>query len=192
MTTEISLFYRIKVWWKFEAQYYPSNLFKGIKNLIKWFKVIFNDRDWDDHYIWEILKFKLKNQANYIGKHNRHESAKRDVEIMMTCVKLIEKIQDQYYITEYTNYYNTNISFVDSINHPGYKEMVEELIKDDIDSYYKKYFKTYNYVLSTKDKLIFDNVSSLGIALNISHTNHNKAKKLLFKILENNIESWWD
>ncbi len=31
-----------------------------------------------------------------------------------------------------------------------------------------------------------------GIAINISHINHLRAKKLLFNILEENIERWWD
>ena len=32
----------------------------SIKNLIKWFPIIWKDRDWDDHYIWEIMKNKLR------------------------------------------------------------------------------------------------------------------------------------
>jgi hypothetical protein len=31
-----------------------------------------------------------------------------------------------------------------------------------------------------------------GIAINMSHINHLRAKKLLFSILEENIERWWD
>ena len=31
-----------------------------------------------------------------------------------------------------------------------------------------------------------------GVAMNIGYINHNRAKKLLFNILENNIERWWD
>jgi len=30
------------------------------------------------------------------------------------------------------------------------------------------------------------------IAINIGHTNHIRAKKLLFTLLEHNIEKWWD
>ena len=76
--------------------YKIKQFFKRIKNLIRWFPIIWKDQDWDDHYIFEILKFKLKNQAKYISYHNRHISAKRDAEIMMLCVRLIEKVQDEY------------------------------------------------------------------------------------------------
>ena len=30
------------------------------------------------------------------------------------------------------------------------------------------------------------------IAMNIGHINHDRARKLLFKIMEESIESWWD
>ena len=30
------------------------------------------------------------------------------------------------------------------------------------------------------------------IAMNISRINHDRARKLLFKIMEDHIESWWD
>jgi hypothetical protein len=30
------------------------------------------------------------------------------------------------------------------------------------------------------------------IAMNIGHINHNRARKLLFNILESQIEGWWD
>jgi hypothetical protein len=29
------------------------------------------------------------------------------------------------------------------------------------------------------------------IAMNISHLNHDRARKLLFKIMQENIEGWW-
>jgi len=30
------------------------------------------------------------------------------------------------------------------------------------------------------------------IAMNIAHINHDRARKLLFKLMEENIERWWD
>ena len=29
----------------------------GVQNLYKWFWIIWKDRDWDHHYIFEVLKF---------------------------------------------------------------------------------------------------------------------------------------
>ena len=65
---------------------------RSIQSLIKWFPIIWKDRDFDHSFIFTILKFKLQNQAKYIGKQDRHTRAKRDAETMTTCVRLIEKI----------------------------------------------------------------------------------------------------
>jgi hypothetical protein len=141
--------------------------------------------DWDDFYIFEILKFKLKNQAKYIGTKDRHMSAKRDAEIMMLCVRLIEKVQDEYYGMEYHNYYKSNIKFIPSISHPGSYEMEEELISEHYDDYFKKYPLIYRMVpdlQAPKEKIAFQ----------MARINEERAHKLLFTILEQNIRKWWD
>jgi hypothetical protein len=88
--------------------YKIKQFFRRIYNLYRWLPIIWKDQDWDDHYIWEILKFKLKNQSKYIGTKDRHVSAKRDAEIMMLCTRLIDKIQSQYPIDKVLNTVNIN------------------------------------------------------------------------------------
>ena len=51
---------KLKLWWEFEGKYLHRDFIEGIKNLIKWFPIIWKDRNWDHSYIYEILKFKLK------------------------------------------------------------------------------------------------------------------------------------
>jgi hypothetical protein len=59
----------------------------------------------------------------------------------------------------------------------------------------------YKKVLADKKLQIFritpnDNETEIDvkqrIAMNIGYYNHNRARKLLFKIMEENIEYWWD
>jgi hypothetical protein len=162
-----------------------KQFFRRIKNLYRWFPIIWKDQDWDDHYIFEILKFKLKNQAEYIGYHDRHMSAKRDAEIMMLCVRLIEKVQDEWYGREYFNYHESNLKFVNSKSHPGMYEMEIEEISENFDEYFKKYPLIYRMVPdlnAPKDRIAFE----------IAKINEERAHKLLFKILEQNIRRWWD
>jgi len=113
--------------------------FKSVNNLIRWFPIIWKDRDWDHYYILEILKHKLIFMSKNIRKNGNHALAEYDANKMMLCVRLIDKIQNERYM--------------------------EDLID--------------------KDKLTMDDLNR-GIA------KQNKAKKLLFKILEQNIERWWD
>lgn len=162
-------------------------LYGRVLNLIRWFPIIWKDHDWDSTYIFEILKFKLSNQARYIGANNRHTRAKEDARNMTICVNLIEKIQNDYYDIEFYDYYITELDFVPDKINPQYYKIEETIIENNLSEYFKKYRRVYNQVVSegiyTDDK---------RIAMEISYRNHSRAKKLLFKIMEENIERWWD
>ena len=132
-------YWKLYRWVRWKLPYQHKYIKYGVKNLYKWFWVIWRDRDWDHHYIFEVLKFKLEKQAKHLVEVGYHESAQREAELMMTCVRLIEKIQEESY---YYEFYDAN-------------------------------YRTPEALKYVMDK-------------------HNKAKRLLFKILEERIEQWWD
>lgn len=169
--------------WRRYAPYWLRNFIERVYNLYRWFPIIWKDQDWDDYYIFEILKFKLKNQAKYISECGNHVSAERDAEIMTLCVRLIDRLQDDYYGCEYQDYAKTNIKFVDSETYPGHYEMELEYITDNLDDYFRKYPRIYKQV-EGKDRY--------HIAFRIASKNQERANRLLFKILEQNITRWWD
>ena len=158
-----------------------------IKNLIRWFPIIWKDKDWDNHFIWEILKFKLTNQADYISKHDRHTLAQYDASRMRLCVKLIERIQDEHYNVEYQDYFNSVFRFEDDDEMPGYKRLEIDTLSDTFEEYVIKYYRTYLKVIREHHC-----DSSLHTAMKMANYNHLKAKRLLFKLLDTYIERWWD
>lgn len=162
-------------------------LYGRVLNLIRWFPVIWKDHDWDSSYIYEILKFKLGNQARYIGAHNRHTRAKEDARNMMLCVRLIDKLQDEYYTMEYFDFYKVEYEFIPYNPKPGSYTMKEISIEDNLDEYFKKYYKAYSQIVDKGE-----HTERRRIAFEIGYNNHEKARKLLFKIIEENIERWWD
>ena len=191
------LFKSPRLWWKFEGRYYHKDIYNGVKNLIKWFPIIWRDRDWDSYYIFRILEHKLKSQAKYIGDRDIHVSAKRDAEIMLTCVRLMERVRDEYYQSEYQDYHQTKYWFEGIEDKPGYSTWESELQSENFDDYFKKYPLIYKHVLngdgvfSIEDRDSEEETKQV-IAMNIGHINHNRSLKLLFKIMEENIEAWWD
>jgi hypothetical protein len=187
---EDNIWWKIRRWWRWEAKYTYRNTKEGIKNIFRWFPIVWKDRDWDTHYIWEVFKFKLKNQAKYIGNRNIHTSAKRDAEIMTLCVKLMDKIQNEYYSSEYTDFQNSEFNFIPIPNSENY-EMKSKVLHEDFDSYFAKYPRIHKQVMEMENPP-FRNNEKMGIAINIAHINHKRAKKLLFNIMEENIEKWWD
>ena len=132
-------YWRLYRWIKWELPYQHKYIKYGVKNLYKWFWIIWKDRDWDHYYIFQILKFKLEKQARHLTEVGYHESARREAERMMTCVRLINKLQNEDYYEEMYQH----------------KKLTSEIVS--------KY-----------------------------QAKHNKAKRLLFKILEERIEEWWD
>ena len=158
--------------------------FEGLRNILRWIPIIYKDKDWDQYYIFEVLKFKLKNQAEYINKRGIHLSAKRDAQIMMTCVRLIEKLQNEYYSSEYFEYYKSYLDFK-KLENSDLFEITETVTSEALDGYFKKYPLVY--------KKVYDKNSSKGsIAFRIGKVNEARAHRLLFKIIENNISHWWD
>lgn len=184
----------ISNWWNHEGRYLPRKVKIGVKNLIYWFPIIWKDRNWDDSFIFDIMKHKLSAQAEYIGGRDRHTRAQLDTKRMRLCVKLMGLVQDEFYSSEYSDYHKTKHWFADIPEKPGYSSWESRLLEENFDDYFKKYPLIYKRVLNGEG--IFDREGREDdkqiIAMNIGHINHDRARKLLFKIMEENIERWWD
>lgn len=193
---KLNLFEKISLWWKFDGRHWHKSLKYGIKNLWYWFPVIWKDRNWDQHFIYEILKHKLKAQADYIGRRDWHTQAQQDARNMRICVKLIEKIQDDFYQLEYADYAKDKHWFEPCEDKKGYSEWKSENVWEKYNDYFKKYPLVYKRVINGEGIFEFDNVvdtkNKQRIAMNIAHLNQERAHKLLFNIIQQNIERWWD
>jgi hypothetical protein len=188
---KLSIWSKIYLWWKHKAIYYHKDFYNGVKNLIKWLPVIWKDRNWDDSYIWKILKTKLCFQADYIRKHGIHLNHIRDAERMELCTRLIDDIQNDFYSIEPHDYHSAEIHFIPIENNPGYSTIETTEIWENYDEYFKKYPHAYREVTKT-DKYLFENDSKQKIAMNMGYYLQNKANRLLFRILETHLQSWWD
>ena len=191
-----NIFRRIYLWWHHDGRYYHLQFKRGIKNLIYWFPIIWKDRNWDDHYIFEVLKHKLKAQAKYIGDRDFHTRAQLDAKRMRLCVKLIEKIQDESYQMEYMDYAKDRVWFTDCEDRPGSSLWNSEEVWEKYDDFFKKYPLVYKQVLNGAGPFTLDGRNEADmkriVAMNIAHVNQDRVHKLLFKILEENIRNWWD
>jgi hypothetical protein len=191
-----SIFTKIRLWWKFHARYYHKDFVRGIQKLWYWFPIIWKDRDWDQHYIYTILKHKLQAQANYISKNDRHTRSQQDARNMRICVSLIEKCQDEIYAMEYMDYGKDRVWFTPCEDRPGLSQYNSQITEDNYSQFIKKYPLIYKRVMKgegpfTLDGRDEDEINKI-VAMNIAHTNQHRARKLLFKIMESEIEGWWD
>lgn len=180
---------RFLLFWKFEYRYYPRNFIVGILNLFKWGPVIWKDRDWDDSFFFDILKFKISNMAKFHGSKMPYLGSERNVEIMNTTVRLIDKFQTEHYRHEYLNYIDDDYSF-DKIEGSDCYEMKIVNLRDDLDEYFTKYPLLKNRAMKHSYYQKNPSAASLGISMGI--VQHEKAKRLIFELLNRNIEKWWE
>ena len=69
----------------------------GIINLIKWFPIIWKDRDWDYEFIFEILRFKLVNVENMFRHYGNHMDSKRDADNVHEALLYLDRMLDYDY-----------------------------------------------------------------------------------------------
>ena len=183
----------IRLWWHHDGKYLGKTFKSGIKNIAYWLPIIWKDRNWDHRYIYTILQHKLKAQSEYIGRRDWHEGAKRDAEIMMTCVRLIDKVSDEFYSSEYMDYEQTKHWFEPS-DKEGYSTWESRQLGENFNEYFAKYPLIYKRVMNGEGwlKIEENEQDKHRIASNIAHINQHRAHKLLFKIIEQNINKWWD
>jgi len=167
---------------------------RSIQKLYYWFHIIWKDRDWDHDYIFEILKHKLKSQSKYLETQDSHLRVQQDVRRIKLCISLIAKVQDETYKMEYQDYLEDEIRFEDYKDKEGFKEIHIDTISENLEDYFKKYPLIYKRVLNGEGMFSREGREDDKeiIALNIAHINQNRAHKLLFKTLEENILGWWD
>ena len=155
-------------------------------------------------YIYTILAKKLEFQAKYIGDNDIHTQAKRDAEIMRTCIRLIERQQEDYYTMEYIDHHHTEHEFIPVEEVGGYTveggsefyEIKSTMISENFDAYFAKYPRQYKLAkmghLNRFKRELDPRENKKIAAMEIACENQERSRRLLFKILEQNIDRWWD
>ena len=66
----------------------------GIQNLFSWFKIVWNDRDWDYAYLCLMMEFKMKRMSKHIGEENRfrHVNADKTAKQLIICSEIMRRI----------------------------------------------------------------------------------------------------
>jgi len=83
------------------------NLKFGIQNLIKYFKIIWNDRNWDHTFFLEIMRFKLNLISKEFSKVKHYEGWEEDVVNMKFALEILDRlIAEDYECPEQKEYYD--------------------------------------------------------------------------------------
>jgi len=160
----------------------------GVKNIFRWVPTLYKDRDWESWYIYNILQKKIEFQREEIINANRHTEIDRDNRDMTIALNLLERVKEEYYGMEYLDYDERKYDFIPVDGRPGLNEMVSTTLSDNYDEFLKKYQSTVRKVLNENG----NDLEKDELCRYVSKYNQEKARKLLFKLLEQKIERWWD
>jgi hypothetical protein len=175
--------------WRTYAPHWLLNFIDGIKNIIKWIPIIYKDKNWDHRYIYDIIEFKLLQQRNYLIKANRHTNVweiNRDITI---CLNLIQLIKNESYSDEFFDYYNKEYWFEPTDETNKYYTYHTKTLWENYDGYISKYPLQVKKLLNSNPEL---SLNKHRLCREVGRENENKAKRLLFKILNEKLNHWWD
>ena len=122
---------------------------------------------------------------------------------MMLAARLITIQQEDLYDMEYMEYHESEFNFLD-INdeddtpekHKDSKRLEINVISERFDEYFERYPRQYKRAVSGELNLFTreenEKENKKIYAMEIAHENQKRSRKLLFKILGENIERFWD
>ena len=161
----------------------------GLVNFWKWKSIIWKDRHWDDHFIFEVLKQKLILQREYLIFEYRHEgipTINRDITL---CLNLIERVQEEYYSMETYNFHESEYIFTPVKNRLGCSKLNVDIVSENFDSYFALHRATVKKCLKA-DRTLSSNKEKLASA--VAHYKQDQCSRLLFRVLSERVFWWWD
>jgi hypothetical protein len=70
----------------------------GVRNLIRWFPIIWRDRDWDWCFLAAIMEFKLRRMSMCFKYHGHHVGNERHARQTLICAELLKRMRiNDYY-----------------------------------------------------------------------------------------------
>ena len=157
--------------------FYPfKRFYTGVKRLIEFTPIIWNSYDWDYTYATNLFQFQLLRMADYFDKHGNLETNRHSAQRIRTVCKLMDRSYNEYYID----------AAYDSLMEKYGKEAFEfELSPTD----YGKNSLCFKYESYPNAKEIKE---ARHQAFHKAIKKQEKAHRLLWKLIEHDIQRWWD
>ena len=138
----------------------------GITNLIKWHKVIYNDRDWDHYYIYSIWYKKFDNMEKFFNSDKSWTAKSEGIAEQIHEVKLLcEKLMKDDYLCDALKPYDEKYGDIDLF------KIIDDKVEYDVDD---------------------ETVSMYRECGKLAHKNREDDKDMLFDLLRKNIDNFWD
>lgn len=95
------------MWHKID-DFFRYKLPQGIKNLIRWFPIIWNDRDWDYAYLCILMETKLRQMSENFKNHGHTMGCDKHARQTLVCAEILKKLRDDEYMEKAQKIYGKN------------------------------------------------------------------------------------
>jgi len=177
---------KIKEYYENISEFYNDNISSnimyhanGIYNLFYYFKIIYNDRDWDGQYIYIILKRKLEKVLKryettkyYVGQESEEKRIKFCVNTLDRLMK--DNYRNKMYLESIEKYGENKMKYIPDDSWPGCVEFIichDKCTTPELESEaHKNDMKRYELARLDEDRDV----------------------KILFNLMSKYIRHWWD
>ena len=180
--------------------YWFRKTYIKIKRVLDYLPIIWNGYDYDYKYAIDLFAHQLGRIADFLESDKAYTACAKDkAKRIRTTLRLIQLVSEEEYAMEYLDYSDIEHRFIPKGSGDYY--MVESNhISDNYDEFFKKYPLIHKRVLNGEGAYgkkynknnSPEDVLRKNVALNIAYLNQERATKILHKLIERNIQSWWD
>ncbi len=143
----------------------------GIWNIIRWFPVIWKDRDWDYYYIFALLYHKFSNMEKFFRSDNAYSANALDVADKIRVAKLLcKRIIDDNYVDNALMPVEEKYGELKYHFEPTNNEKLKAMVFDEFPEERKARSKAYEH----------------------AEYMEKQDRKMLFTMLDKYIDGWWD
>lgn len=149
------------------------DIWQGIISLVRWLPIIWNDRQWDQMYLFKILRVKFGLMEEFFNKDAINvEAQKLGAEIKNCCDILDHLLEDPYFEMAFNSHNKKwgDLAIVENDN--GIIKLERANVKTDKDK--KLESKEFLKCCEKEDELINNDIN------------------LLFDTIKNRVQYWWD
>jgi len=150
--------------------YHIKHFFRRIKNIIKWIPVIWETYDWDCYYSIEVFKFHLQQVQKRLEEDEFGVDSKNISIRLAMILKLMDRVYSNYYLFEVLDEFEEKYGKFEWVRNPIEVDgeivySIEDTMPEELDKIHTE------YVIR-------------------AHEKEKRAHKLLWELIEHNIQGW--
>ncbi len=160
--------------------YQIKRFFRKCKNVIRWFPTIWKDEDWDHSHVYEILIKKLEHQRDFFSSNRPYSSqAKETATQLQIAINLLHMTRDSW------EFYECEV--MEGLDAKWGKGVLRF---EPLGNGTSELHIDYDGVKTDKDKEKYNKEFREGMER--ARKEYMKDKRMAFKYIADNIDSWWD